>query len=294
MICKLCQSSGVAHKFNLTPQLEIFSCTNCEVQFMSPQLNDEELTELYSETYYKSWGIQGDSENESAKQMKIATFLLRLKKIKEYVASGKVLDVGCATGFFLEAARDLGYETYGVELSEYSSQIAKKKFGNGNIVNGTLENATFQSGLFNVISMFDLIEHVRVPLDVIKKAGTFLDKEGIIIITTPDTGSLSHKLMRSKWTHYKKEHFYYFNLQALKILAEQANMRIVYQESSKKALNIDYLHTQLNVYRHWLFTPLINIVYIILPSKLTRCNFHISIGEITVILKNKKSTENTA
>lgn len=294
MICRFCQSTGATHKFNLTNELGIYSCPDCEVEFMEPQLSDAEITELYSENYYKSWGIQGNSENESAKQMKVDTFLLRLAKIKEYTTSGKVLDVGCATGFFLEAAKNQGYQPYGIELSQYSSQLAKKKFGEQNIFNGTIEEATFKPGQFSVVSMFDLIEHVRIPQVVIQKAADLLHDNGIIIITTPDSGSLSNKIMRRRWTHYKKEHFYYFNLHALKKLASVAGLKLVYNETSKKALNINYLHTQLNVYRHWLFTPIINMAFSLLPEKWRSRNFHISIGEITVILKKAHATENQA
>lgn len=285
MRCKVCHSEDVKFKFDLTDKLKIFACESCKVQFMDPQLSDVEITELYSEAYYKSWGVSGDSENESSKQMKIDTFKLRLAQIQKLVPRGKILDIGCATGFFLEAARDLGYEPFGIELSDYSSQLAKKKFGNESIFHGKLEDSPFQAKSFDVISMFDLIEHVRVPSQTLGIAASLLKNEGIIVITTPDNSSLSNKLMGKKWTHYKKEHFYYFDKQSLQYIATQNQLNIVYSERSKKALNINYLHTQLNVYRHWLFTPIMNLLHSILPKKLCAKNIHIAIGEITVILK---------
>ena len=285
MICKVCGSPDARHKFNLTEKLKIFSCNTCQVLFMEPQLSDEEITILYSELYYKSWGISGDSENEVSKQMKIDTFLLRLEEIKKYTSQGKVLDIGCATGFFLEAARSKGYDPYGIELSEYSSRMAKKKFGDTAVFNGKLEDCDFQAGMFDVITMFDLIEHVRIPSEILTHASRLLKPDGIIMITTPDNKSLSNKLMGRRWTHYKKEHFYYFDFASLNYIAKQNNLTIALSEKSKKALNIDYLHTQLNVYKHWLFTPIINFTHLILPKSLTKKNFHLAIGEITVVLK---------
>lgn len=254
---------------------------------MDPQLSDSEILTLYSENYYSSWGVSGEQENESSKQMKIATFLLRLKLIQSFVQKGKVLDIGCATGFFLEAAQAKGYDPYGIEISEYSSAFAKKKFGSTHVFNGKLEDCAFEQGFFDVISMFDLIEHVRVPSETIALSKKLLSPNGIIIITTPNNSSISNKIMRKKWTHYKKEHFYYLNHSSLEYLALQNNMEIIHSERSNKALNIDYLHTQFNVYKHWLFTPVINIVFRLLPKKISKMNFYISIGEITVILKNK-------
>lgn len=287
MVCNLCGSDKVTRKFNLTDTLGVFACGSCTVEFMDPQLTDTEINELYSEQYYKSWGIAGDTENESSKQMKIATFLLRLKQVKKYAARGNALDIGCATGFYLEAAREQGYVPYGIELSDYSSAIAKKKFGTESVFNGKLEDSTFPPGMFSVISMFDLIEHVRVPAQTLADAKKLLKDDGIIVITTPDNDSVSNKIMGRKWTHYKKEHFYYFNLHSLRYIAQQNNLEVAYYERSKKALNIDYLHTQLNVYKHWLLTPVINATRALLPKSVSSANFYIGIGEITVILKKK-------
>lgn len=287
MTCKLCGSAEAHHQFNLTEKLGIFSCKKCQVLFMEPQLSDDEITLLYSEEYYKSWGISGSSENEVSKQMKIDTFLLRLKEIQKHVKKGKVLDIGCATGFFLEAAKKLGYEPFGIELSEYSSSLAKNKFGTSAIFHGKLEDCDFTAETFDVITMFDLIEHVRVPAETLAHAARLLKPGGIIMITTPDNKSLSSKVMGKKWTHYKKEHFYYFDRHSLNYIAKKNKLELIHSENSEKALNIDYLHTQLNVYKHWLFTPFINLLHKVLPRKLTAKNFHIAIGEITVILQKK-------
>ena len=91
--------------------------------------------------------------------------------------------------------------------------------------------------------------------------------------------------MGRRWTHYKLEHFFYFNKQSMDFLAAKCGLQVVHYERSKKALNIDYLHTQLNVYRHWFLTPLINAFHALLPAKINARNFYFSIGEMVVILK---------
>jgi len=287
MKCKICASNEAKHKFNLTDKLSVYSCSNCSVLFMDPQLSDEEITALYSEQYYKAWGISGPSENDVSKQMKIDTFQLRLNQIQKHVKSGKVLDIGCATGFFLEAAQSRGFDPYGIEFSEYSSKFAKKKFGENAIFNGKLEDCDFPEAMFDVITMFDLIEHVRVPTDILAKAAKLLKPDGIIMITTPHSKSRSNKMMGTRWTHYKKEHFFYFDKTSLDYIAKENNLEMIFSGSSKKALNVYYLQSQFNVYKHWLFTPLINFAYAILPKSLASKNFHIEIGEIEVVLKKK-------
>ena len=288
MDCSICTSTKVEIKFNMTERHQVLSCLNCGVEFLFPQLNDADLSKLYSENYYKAWGIQGETENEVTKEMKTATFRLRLDLISKYVKSGKVLDVGCATGYFLEEARARGYAPYGVEFSSYSSAIAKKKFGAENVFTGILEDCTFENKSFDVIAMSDLIEHVRVPRETLSKATQLLKDDGVIMIMTPDTKSLSHNLMGKRWTHYKLEHFYCFDHASISYVADQCGLDVAHYEHSKKALTINYLHTQFNVYKHWLLTPLINFSHFILPKKITARNFYFSIGEMVVILKKKK------
>lgn len=288
MDCTICKSTQVEIKFNLTEDRQVLCCLICGVEFLFPQLNDEELKILYSENYYRAWGIQGEVENEITKEMKIATFQLRLNLIRQFVTSGKVLDVGCATGYFLEIARTNGFEPYGVEFSEYSAAIAKKKFGEKNVFLGTLEQYDFENKSFDVIVMSDLIEHVRIPAQTLSKAAALLKDDGVIMIMTPDTKTLSNNVMGKRWTHYKLEHFFYFSHSSISYVAEQCGLNVVHYERSKKALNINYLHTQFNVYKHWLLTPFINMVHFLLPEKLAAKNFHFSIGEMVVILKKNK------
>lgn len=287
MNCTICESRHIEIKFNITAERQVLSCLDCGVEFLFPQPGDHDLKKLYSENYYLAWGIIGNGENESTKKMKGATFQLRLALIGEYIRSGKILDVGCATGYFLEAAKEKGFEVYGVEFSGFSSGIAKKKFGENNVFYGTLEQCDFTDKMFEVIAMSDLIEHVRIPQQTLLKAATLLKDDGVIMIMTPDTKTLSNKFMGKKWTHYKLEHFFYFNRIAMNSLAEKCGLKVVHYEKSKKALNIEYLYTQYNVYKHWFLTPALKGLHFMLSSKLRTKNFYFSIGEMVVILKKK-------
>ena len=137
--------------------------------------------------------------------------------------------------------------------------------------------------------MSDLIEHVRIPAQTLSKAAALLKDDGVVMIMTPDTKTLSNNLMGKRWTHYKLEHFFYFSHSSITYLAEHCGLTIVHYERSQKALNINYLHTQFNVYKHWILTPFINLVHFLLPEKLAAKNFHFSIGEMVVILKKQKT-----
>lgn len=173
----------------------VLRCAQCSTEFLFPQLNDEALQQLYSESYYAAWGLKGDADNQATRQMKMATFELRLNLLARLGKRGRLLDVGCATGYLLEAAQTHGWAPYGVEYAAYAAAIAQKKFGSAAIFNGTLEQCSFPENFFDAIVMSDLIEHVRRPQETLLKAKTLLKEDGLLLIVTPDTAALSHHLM---------------------------------------------------------------------------------------------------
>jgi len=283
--CSICGSYKIEKKFSQTANNAVFKCTECGTEFLFPQLSDGELKLLYSENYYKAWGLQGEHENEATKKMKMATFSLSIKLIQKYRPNGRLLDIGCATGYLLEVANQAGYETYGIEISEYSSTIAKKKFGDKNIFCGTLEECDFEKNFFDAITMTDLIEHVRNPQNVLNEAASLLKPGGILLITTPDDSTMSNKLFGKKWPHYKTEHFFYLNHKSIKMLADKCGFNLLDLEKTKKAITLKYLQTQFDIYKHWLFTPVIRFINKLLPNQIINRNFYFSMGEMTVVLR---------
>lgn len=284
LACPLCGESRTRARFFVPGGGFLYRCRNCTVEFIHPQPDDEALKKLYSETYYAAWGLSGEQENESTRLMKRATFRLRLALIRRYISPGSILDVGCATGYFLQLAQEQGFLPFGVEFSAYAAARARLRFGPEAIFQGTLEESTFPKSSFAAIAMSDLLEHVRVPATTLKCAETLLNPDGVILIMTPDTGSLSKKIMGQRWTHYKPEHLFYFNRRSLTFLANRCHLRLAHFQRSKKALNLAYLHTQFGVYRHWLLTPLTALLYRLAPNSLRHRNFYISIGEMVAIL----------
>ncbi len=265
------------------PEYRVHTCLNCKGRFLMPQPEDSFLRELYSRSYYDAWGIQEDTA--AVREMKISTFIFRLKTIHRYKRSGNILDVGCATGFFLEAASMLGFKPFGVEFSDYSAKVAQSKFGNDAIFEGTLEECQFPDGSFDVIAMSDLLEHVRNPHDVLEKTRRLLKDDGIVMVMTPDTGSLTHRIMQGKWVHYKIEHLFYFNKESIAALAGLHGFEVIRREPARKTLNLAYFYHQFKVYPHWLLTPCLKLIHSLLPEKLLRFNFNVTIGEMVVVLK---------
>ena len=231
-------------------------CAKCGLQMLSPQPTWEQIKAIYDASYYKAWGM-AEGETQEVAAMKKSTFARRVREMKSFVAGGKVLDVGTASGFFLEVAAQSGYEPWGVELSEYSAKLAQQKFGVERIWNGTLETAPFARGSFAAVVMCDLLEHVSDPVATLRQAAEFLQPGGIVLVMTPHTGSLTNRLMGAKWTHYKTEHLCYFNRRSITEAAQRAGLEVADFRAASKTLTLRYVHTQMRTYPHWLLTPLV-------------------------------------
>lgn len=282
MKCHICNSESI--KKIVIKKMQAYKCLNCDIEFIWPQPSQEEINNIYQNDYYKSWGINDDS-NEKSRLMKIATFNRYVDFIKKYKNTGRLLDIGCAFGYLLETVEDRGFDVYGVEVSKSSSNIAKDKFGD-KIFNKQLEEVKFRDEYFDVITMFDLIEHIPRPQKFLKEIERILHKDGIIAIITPDTDSFSKNVLGFKnWFHYKPEHLFYYNKKSLNNLFNKFDFKIVVKKRGIKAITLSYLISQFNIFYNLFFTPLMNIIYRLSPNFIKNKHFYISGGEMFVIFK---------
>lgn len=285
--CILCSYKGDMNIKSVISDKDVLVCPNCSLEFLYPKPTFEEIKLLYSKEYYKSWGME-DGENSEVANMKKRTFYNMLKKISPYKKNGNLLDIGSASGFLLEEAEKLGFSPYGIEISEYSSDIAKKKFGYDRIYNGILENAPFEDNFFDVITMCDLLEHVEDPIKVLKLANRFLKKSsstesGYILISTPNTNSFTSKIMNSKWTQYKLEHLYYFNKKTIKMLSDLTGFEIILMRPYWKNMTLKYMNFQFSVYKLFPVTQVLNLLDLI--PLINKIHFNILLGEFLIILR---------
>ena len=283
-VCHIC-SGRKARLFMQKNGSDFFRCPDCKLEFIFPQPGDEALREIYSKNYYDAWGLHVDSQ--AAENSKRRTFEYRLNLIKDALKpGGKILDCGCATGFFLGLVKQKGYVPYGIEISDYAVNVAKEKFGGENIFRGNIEDAQFagaQADIFNAIFMTDYLEHVRSPRETLSAAFRLLKPGGVLIITTPDTSSSSKSLLNESWIHYKTEHLFYFAQKNMSQLLEQTHFTGIKFKRAKKYFTPQYVFHQFSVYGHPVFTPLARLLYGITPGGLRKKVFSATIGEMVVI-----------
>ena len=149
-----------------------------------------------------------------ARPMKIRHFEDRLADVGARLRPGRLLDVGCSCGYFMEVAASRGFDVQGVEFSRGAIAAASPEI-RPRIFEGTLESMP-DNGLFDVVSAFDLIEHVPDPRRFLRRCAGLLKPGGTLVISTPDTGHFLRFLMRSRWPMLQPmQHLFLFSRQAL-------------------------------------------------------------------------------
>jgi SAM-dependent methyltransferase len=254
------------------------------LEFLVPQPDREEIAKIYSADYFTSWDMNR-SENEITAGMKRLTFARRLRELRQFASSGPILDVGTATGFFLDEVIAEGrFEPYGIELSEYAGAIARVKFGAERIHIGTIETAPFPPGFFSAVTMSDLIEHVGDPAGALARAHRLLKPGGVAMIVTPDTTSISRRSMGRRWTQFKIEHLFYFSPATMRRIAASCGFQVLSVRRARKAMTLKYLREQFQVYRHPVLTPLSRgLGWLLRPWE--DQPFPIAMGEMLVFLQ---------
>jgi len=123
---------------------------------------------------------------------------------------GRLLEIGCAVGFLLVAARERGFDPVGVEMSEWASGIARSKFGL-DVRTGRLEDAGLDDDSFDVVVLADVIEHLTDPTTTVREIRRVLKPGGRLLLLTPDAGSTMAKLVGERWWGLLDDHYFYFS-----------------------------------------------------------------------------------
>jgi len=221
--CPMCGSApGMTLRYDFDP-FRVVACNHCGLTFLSPRLTEEAILKLYSnEDYYVSEvSGQGYDEYLDVRPNWIKTFTRRINQIAKYQQPGKVLDIGCGPGFFLEAAQAKGYDVYGLDPSEYIVKVAGAKFGD-HIRHGVIDTADYPAETFDLVVAFDTFEHIYRPLEWLEHVRRILKPGGLLTMTTPDPSSLLAKASGKGWVSFKlPEHVFYWSPQTIRRALEK-------------------------------------------------------------------------
>lgn len=200
---------------------------------------DEEISEIYGDCYFVS------------NKYRDATILgwenqRRLKILARFLPSpeARVLDAGCATGDFLLAAKTK-YQMHGCDISPFAVDVARKKNPDvaDNIFVANLDALALKGAMYDAVCLWDVIEHLWDPFAVCNALASIIKPSGFVLVSTPDIGSVTARLMGRRWAFMTPpEHMGFFSSKSSRHLFEKAlSFRIVHREVAGKWANLGFL-----------------------------------------------------
>jgi 2-polyprenyl-3-methyl-5-hydroxy-6-metoxy-1,4-benzoquinol methylase len=248
--CNLC---GSEKRKPYCPEngLRLVQCENCGLVYVNPRPDPMELYALYGETYFRNEqsGVVGYTNYLKDEPNIRKTFAGRLQRLSRFVKSGKLLDVGCAAGFFLDEARKIGWQVQGLDVSSFAVRYASEHFGE-DVQQGSFTDLAFAANSYDLISMWDVIEDVPNPKSYIVRAAELLKQGGVFVMATPDVDSIPARLTGKRWVGFKlsEEHVYYFSARTLGKMLEDAGFEVIDTRHVGKYVTVRLFLDRLGMY----------------------------------------------
>lgn len=220
-------------------------CVKCGLIWMSPHLNDEGLAEYYA-NYIGRRRLSNDLKMEQRK----IQYQFDREFIEHFISEGKVLDVGCNGGFFLEALSG-NFEKHGIEIDPEAVAYARKsqkEFGR-KVLHASLMEAPYGASSFDIIVMRGTIEHLPDPVSAIRKISQLLKKGGYYYIAaTPNGDSFAANLFRDKWTLFHPvQHIWHFSPRTLSLICSRFGLKLIAKDFPYLGTPCENVHEDVKV-----------------------------------------------
>lgn len=216
-LCPLCGGTGTVW---FERPRHVLRCQRCTGLYAAPR---EHVQEEFTEAYYRG-GVYSDYLADERAVRRTAA--ARLHRLERRVAGRTLLDVGCATGFFLEAARARAWTATGVDVSHYATDVAR---GRGcDVLTGSIDRVVASGRRFAAVTLWDTIEHLDHTRQTLAVAKELLLPGGVLALSTGDAGSMFARATGAHWRLLQDPtHRLFFTEPVLRRLLEQAGFRVV-------------------------------------------------------------------
>ncbi len=217
----------------------IVECRSCGLVYMNPRPHHEAVVE--------NDGDVEDREYIEEEQGRLETFAESLELVRRYRRSGRLLDVGCHVGTFLTLAEAAGFEVAGVEPSRWASEIARERIA-GSVHCGAVEDAPLPEGGYDVITLWDVIEHLPDPALDVRAIHAALRPGGVFAVSTMDVDALFARVAGRRWPWYMQMHLVYFSRRTLCEMLRREGFQICEVVTHVRRVRLTYLASRVDAY----------------------------------------------
>lgn len=254
--CPLCDGSRstLLHRVTLRSEdiartFELRKCQDCELVFVDPRLSDSELVKLYDEDFYFStqWPYQT-----------LASWVIdfiqtsRRHRIEQHVRSGRLLDIGSGDGRFVHHMAANGWDATGIDFSPAARDFASQFSSRARFLVGSLEDYDFRPGRLDLITLWQVLEHIGEPRPLLHRCHDLLDRGGVLVVSVPNIEGFSSQLTGERWWGLDvPRHLVHYSPGTLRRALDQAGFRDI--RIRHQLLQYDpyaLLHSSLD----WVFT----------------------------------------
>jgi 2-polyprenyl-3-methyl-5-hydroxy-6-metoxy-1,4-benzoquinol methylase len=203
-------------------------------------MSETELAAFYPNDY---WGAEDEPTQEwiASSQSDKLQFMASCK-----ISSGRILDVGCGSGFFLRALDPGRWQRFGVELGAAAVEASRRALGSDRIVEGTLHDAAYPDAEFDVVTLWSALEHTNQPQSTLTEAKRILNPGGTLIVQVPNAASYQLRLFSGRWFALDvPRHRYHFTPATLERLLSKAGLSVYRKTFFSKAHNAHALRQSL-------------------------------------------------
>ncbi|MBN1371480.1 MAG: class I SAM-dependent methyltransferase [Anaerolineaceae bacterium] len=224
--CNLCGSEKQQRLYHLKDWLlerddvltTLVKCTNCGLIYQSPRPKIDEIINHYPDDYEPYQAGLAILKNKTISRLFLEIGLgSKVQLVSNVRKGGALLDVGCASGLFLNKMKQKrAWTVQGVEINPVASELAQKEFGL-NIFTGTLEEAKYDDMAFDVVTLWDVLEHLHDPASSLREIHRILKPNGIIILRLPNVDSVDSRLFSMYWSGFDSpRHLFVFGRKTIK------------------------------------------------------------------------------
>jgi len=192
IFCPLCKKKSRDFKLWIkTDEGDIIKCNECGLGFLSNEIEYNYTENYNSPSYYKLLiRLQGELSRRYNKQLK------EINKIAN--KQGKLIDIGCSIGLFLNSATSFGFEPYGYDINKINLNKAKQFFAINTLLDNYLEDKKYKN-LFDVATMWDVLEHLKDPVEYLSKLISIVKPGGLLVVQCPNMESYEFFKFGNKW-----------------------------------------------------------------------------------------------